>query len=253
MMELLRAGARALGLNLSPGHLELFELYYRELSVWNQRFNLTAITRYEDVQVKHFLDSLSCLLALSPWNPGKLVPDTVPLHLDSHSLWCLDVGSGAGLPGIPIKIMLPDAHMTLIEATRKKADFLRHMVEILSLQNVEVIHARAEHVAHLPEHRERYDVVLARAVAHLRILAEYCLPFCRPGGRLIAPKGEDAADEAEESGVALQSLGGALLEVKSLVLPGLAPERYLIVVDKVGRTPEAYPRRPGIPSKRPLG
>ena len=251
MMELLSAGAKALGLNLGPRHLDMFELYYRELSGWNQRFNLTAITGYEDVQVKHFLDSLSCLLALSPGD-RKGIPNTVPVQLYSQALWCLDVGSGAGLSGLPMKIMLPEVRMTLIETTGKKATFLRHIVNALGLEGVEVINARAEDVGHLPEHRERYDVVLARAVAHLSVLSEYCLPFCRIGGRMIAPKGEDAPQEARSARRAMQRLGGSSAEVKRVVLQGLDSERYLVVVDKVKKTPDPFPRKAGMPSKRPL-
>jgi len=249
---MLREGAKALGLALSPLHLEQFEAYYREMASWNQRFNLTAITGYEEVQLKHFLDSLSCLLALPRDGRAEAIPNTVPLQLKSASLWCLDVGSGAGLPGIPLKIMLPEAKMTLIEATGKKATFLRHITSVLGLRDVEVVHGRAEDVGHTPEHRERYDVVVSRAVAHMSVLAEYCLPLCRVGGRVIAPKGEDGPAEAREAQRALELLGGELVDVKPVVLQGLDSERYLIVIDKVRRTPDEYSRRAGIPAKRPL-
>jgi 16S rRNA (guanine527-N7)-methyltransferase len=252
-MELLREGAKSLGLTLSAGHLAQFERYYQELSAWNQRFNLTAITGYPEVQLKHFLDSLSCLLALPHAAETDGIPSTVPLQWGERSLWCLDVGSGAGFPGLPLKIMLPEAEMTLIEATGKKVAFLRHIVGVLGLKQVQVIHGRAEDVAHLPEHRERYDVVVARAVAQMPALAEYCLPFCRPGGRLVAQKGDEAPAEAEAARGALETLGGWLVEVKPLELPGLEAARYLVVVDKVAKTPELYPRRAGIPAKRPLG
>ena len=252
MMELLRSGARALGLYLDARHLEMFERYYRELSSWNQRFNLTAITRYEDIQIKHFLDSLSCLLALPSSDRDGPIPNTVPLQSDSAELWCLDVGSGAGMPGLPLKIMLPGARMTLVEATGKKVAFLRHVVNVLGLEGVEVLHARVEDVGRTPEHRERYDLVLARAVAHLQVLAEYCLPLCRLGGRMIAPKGEDAVEEARASRRAMTVLGGSLVEIKPVALQGLDSKRYLVVVDKARRTPDAYPRRAGVPSRRPL-
>jgi 16S rRNA (guanine527-N7)-methyltransferase len=251
-MKLLKARAADLGLNLGLRHLELFDVYYRELAVWNQRLNLTAITGYEDVQIKHFLDSLSCLLALTPGGPTA-IPSTVPVQRTSQPLWFLDVGSGAGLPGLPIKIMLPDIRMTLVETTGKKVTFLRHIVKTLELEGVQVLNARAEDVGRLPEHRERYDVVLARAVAHLSVLSEYCLPFARVGGRVVAPKGPDAPDEAKTARIAIEMLGGSLVEVKPVTLPGLDSKRHLIVVDKVAKTPDAYPRRAGIPSKRPLG
>lgn len=253
-MELLKGEAQSLGLTLAAAHLDAFERYYRELAAWNARFNLTAITGYEDVQRKHFLDSLSCVLALptEELSPGVELPDTAPLQRRLAPLRCADVGSGAGFPGLPLKILMPDIRLTLIESTGKKADFLRHMVELLDLKNVEVLPYRAEDVGHMSEHRECYDVVVARAVAHLCVLAEYCLPLIRLGGRLIAQKGEGAPAEAAAAQPALDELGGVLRHVKAVALPGLSEERYLVVVDKLTKSPEQYPRRPGMPSKRPL-
>jgi 16S rRNA (guanine527-N7)-methyltransferase len=250
-MEILQAGAQHLGLSLTARHLALFETYYRELSAWNERMNLTAITAYEEVQRRHFVDSLTCLLAISHDGQSE-VPNTVPLQVRTRPLWLLDVGSGAGFPGLPLKIMLPEAKVTLVEATQKKVRFLEHMVQLLGLKDVEVLNARAEDAGRLEQHRERYDVVVARAVAHLAVLAEYCLPLCRVGGRMIAPKGEDARQEAEESAQALMTLGGELVAIKPVVLPDFPEERYLIVVGKRARTPNAYPRRAGVPSKNPL-
>ncbi|HHX44002.1 MAG TPA: 16S rRNA (guanine(527)-N(7))-methyltransferase RsmG [Chloroflexi bacterium] len=250
-MELLRAGAASLGLTLGASHLRAFETYYRELAAWNQQFNLTAITGYQEVQRRHFLDSLSCLLALPVGAPAPL-PDEVAIQVGSGSLRVADVGSGAGFPGLPLKIMLPDARVTLIEATGKKAAFLQHMVRLLGLQGVEVLAARAEDVGRMPEHREQYDLVVARAVAPLGVLAEYCLPLCRLQRRMVAQKGSEGAEEAEAALPAIARLGGALISVKSLAHEALPPGRTLVVIDKVARTPEAYPRRPGIPSKRPL-
>lgn len=254
-MEILRSGAGTLGLTLSAKHLALFDVYYRELESWNRRFNLTAITGYEEVQRRHFLDSLTCLLAF----PGEAlafeatVPDVVPLQRYAGELHCADVGTGAGFPGLPIKLLMPEVRMTLIEATGKKAAFLRHIISTLGLSQTEVIHGRAEEVGHLPLHRERYDLVLARAVAPLAALLELCLPLCRLGGRLIAPKGEDAPAEAETAVQALAILGGRLTALKQVTLPDLPGQRYLVVIDKVAPTPERYPRRAGIPAKRPLG
>ena len=193
------------------------------MASWNLRFNLTAVTGYEDVQRKHFLDSLSCILAL-PSDPraggtSAGIPDTVPLQVSSRPLWCLDVGSGAGFPGLPLKIMFPEVEMTLVEATGKKAAFLRHMVEILDLENVQVLNSRVEDVGRMPQHRERYDLVLVRAVAHMCVLVEYCLPLCRVGGRMVAQKGEDAEQEALKSRQAIALLGGLLVEVKPVLLP----------------------------------
>ena len=251
-MEVLSEGAKNLGLYPSSRHLALFERYYQELTAWNQRFNLTAITGYQQVQRRHFLDSLSCLVAFPRTSDVDTIPNAVPLQMIARPLWLLDVGSGAGFPGLPIKLMLPDAKLTLIEATQKKVTFLKHMVQVLGVADVEVLHARSEDVAHLPEHRERYDVVVARAVAHLSVVAEYCLPFCCLGGRVIAPKGEGASAEAREAEMALETLGGSLVAIKPVVLPDWDTERYLVVVDKVAPSPDKYPRRAGMPSKRPL-
>ncbi|MBC7237327.1 MAG: 16S rRNA (guanine(527)-N(7))-methyltransferase RsmG [Chloroflexi bacterium] len=251
-MEILVEGARRLGLTLESRHIQLFELYYRELMTWNERFNLTAISGYEQVQSRHFLDSLTCLLALPTSMSTREIPDTVPLQRYGCALRLADVGSGAGFPGLPIKIMLPDAHMTLIEATAKKVAFLRHVVEVLGLSGVQVLNARAEEVGHMPEHRETYDAVMARAVARMATLAEYCLPLCRIGGRMIAPKGEDAEAEAEADKEAIRLLGGTLVAVKPVLLPEIEADHYLVVVDKIAHTPDIYPRRPGVPAKRPL-
>jgi 16S rRNA (guanine527-N7)-methyltransferase len=252
-MEILRQGARTLGLSLSPQQLTRFETYYRELTAWNARFNLTAITGYQEVQRRHFLDSLCCLLAFPQAGAGDAIPDTVPVQRGGLGLRCLDVGSGAGFPGLPLKILLPDLRLTLLESVGKKVTFLQHMARTLQLAEVEIVQGRAEEAGHLAAHRECYDVVLARAVAQLSVLAEYCLPFCRPGGRLIAPKGEGAAQEAQDALGAISLLGGRLVAVKRLALPDLGEnDHHLVVVDKVSRTPERYPRRAGIPAKRPL-
>ena len=251
-MELLVQGARALGLSLGPRHLGQFETYYRELTQWNQRFNLTAITGYQDVQTRHFVDSLSCLLAFFHDDAEGALPDRVPVQRDTRPLRLLDVGSGAGFPGLPLKIMRPDLRVTLLEATGKKVTFLQQMVNCLELSGVDVIKGRAEDLAHEPEHREAYDLVVARAVARMRVLSEYCLPFCRLGGRMVAQKGEGAAEETGEAESALDVLAGRLATIKHLALPGLGDERYLIVIAKVGHTPKDYPRRAGVPAKRPL-
>jgi 16S rRNA (guanine527-N7)-methyltransferase len=241
-MERLDRGARSLGLKLTEQQLATFQAYYQELVAWNQRFNLTAITEYEQVQIRHFVDSLSCLLPLGEMAAAH--PD-VPLH-------CLDVGSGAGFPGLPIKICRPQVHMVLLEATGKKVGFLEHVVAYLGLKDVVAIHGRAEEVAHDAAHRERYDLVFARAVAELPVLAEYVLPFCRLGGRVILQKGVQAQEEAQTAEYAIHFLGGRLRQVIPVELQGLAETRHLVVIEKVACTPEGYPRRPGMPAKRPL-
>ena len=256
-MELLRDAARGFGLCLTTEHLQSFQVYYRELSAWNRRFNLTAVTRYEEVQVKHFLDSLTCLLAfpgsgVASIASGERLPDVIPLSSKDSSLLCIDVGTGAGFPGLPLKIMRPALNMILMESSRKKIAFLEHLMQRLHLEGVESLWARAEEVGQDAHHRQRYDVVLARAVADLSVLAEYCLPLCRKGGLFVAQKGEQIDAELRDAQAAIDLLGGTLREVKPLHLPGLRETRSLVLIDKVGATPAQYPRRPGTPRKRPL-
>lgn len=251
-MEILRQGAGQLGLQLSAQHLQRFQTLYEELCNWNERLNLTAITGYRDVQTRHLLDSLTCLLAFPSQEPQGSIPDTVPVQRPGRVLRCLDVGTGAGFPGIPLRILLPDLRLSLLESVGKKVTWLNHIVRRLNLTAVEIIQGRAEELARDPDHREAYDVVVARAVAPLNVLAEYCLPFCRTGGRFIAPKGEDVQQEAEQAAAAISLLGGRLSAIKQVPLYELLGDHYLVVVDKIAPTPERYPRRTGIPAKRPL-
>jgi 16S rRNA (guanine527-N7)-methyltransferase len=237
-MEKLKTGAEELGLGLSPAQLEQFESYYRELLDWNSRVNLTAITGYEEVQLKHFLDSLTIILA---WPP----------EIDA-GFRVIDVGTGAGLPGIPLKIVFPAIELVLLEATAKKANFLSHIIPKLGLANVEIVVGRAEEVAHQPQYREKFDVVLSRAVAALPALAELTLPFCAVGGSFIAQKKGTIDEEISRAGRAIELLGGNLRGVKKVALAHLPNERHLVVIDKLSPTPEQYPRRPGLPANRPL-
>jgi 16S rRNA (guanine527-N7)-methyltransferase len=238
-MEPLTAGARELDITLADRHLAAFETCYQELTAWNQRFNLTAITDREGVLVRHFLDSLSCLKAL----PRK--------ELEAGAR-VIDVGTGAGFPGLPLKMVCPGMRLTLLEATRKKVTFLENVVGVLGLKGVEVIHGRAEELGRDPAYRERYDWALARAVAEMPTLAEYLLPLVRVGGTALAQKGEGAAAEVHGADAAIVTLGGRVRQLVPVELRGLAETRYLVVVDKVAATPEKYPRRPGVPQKRPL-
>ncbi len=250
-MARLEYGASLLGLRLTAEHIRLFQRYYEELVEWNRRFNLTTVVGYEEVQLRHFLDSLSCLLALPGWS-REVVGCELPIVCQPQPWQCLDVGAGAGFPGVPLKIVCPELRLTLLEATRKKVEFLLHLVDDLGLKQVEVVWDRAESLGRNPAYRERFDVVVARAVADLPILSEYCLPFCRIGGRFIAQKGPEAEREVEDARTAMEQLGGRLREIKEVCLPGQRERRALVVIDKVAHTPPAYPRRPGIPAKRPL-
>lgn len=225
-----------IGLRLSAQQLKLLAQYEQELMIWNERYNLTAIRDIEEVRVKHFLDSLTCIQAMRE-NPGKRL---------------IDIGSGAGFPGLVLKIAYPNLQLTLVDSVGKKTDFCRHVVKTLGLENVEILQDRAENIGQLPNYREQYDWAVARAVATLPVLAEYLLPLVRVGGRMLAMKGESGPAESHASEHALQMLGGHLRQLLKVTLPGVAEERYLVIVDKVAATPARYPRRVGIPSKRPL-
>ncbi len=236
-MEKLNAGAQKLGLYLSPKQLEQFHVYYQELVDWNRRVNLTSIIDYEEVQIKHFLDSLTVALAMKP----------------AVGAGVIDVGTGAGLPGIPLRILLPNIRLVLLEATAKKAKFLHHLNAKLGLDNVEVVVGRAEEIAHNAEYREKFDMVLSRAVAPLPTLTELTLPFCAVGGSFVAQKKGDIDIELNSAHKAITLLGGNLREIKSVDLEEFSDKRWLIVIDKVKPTPPQYPRHPGIPAKRPIG
>jgi 16S rRNA (guanine527-N7)-methyltransferase len=206
------------------------------LVAWNNIHNLTAIREPDQARIKHFLDSLSACLVMKG-SPIERV---------------IDVGTGAGFPGLPLKILYPQMQLTLVESIGKKADFCEHVVAKLGLAGVEVIQMRAEELGRLAAHREQYDWALARAVAILPVLLEYLLPLVRVGGSVLAMKGESGPAEAQTADNAAKLLGGHLRQLHPLTLPGVVEERYLVVVDKVAATPERYPRRVGIPTKRPL-
>ncbi len=229
-----------MGLNITAEQIEQFKVYYQELIDWNKRINLTSVTGYEEVQVTHFLDSLTVVSALKP------------LYGNDLSFNIVDVGTGAGLPGVPLRILYPGIRLVLLEATSKKAKFLHHLIARLGLDNVEIVVGRAEDVAHDTEYRERSELVLSRAVAPLSTLVELTLPFCAVGGSFIAQKKGAIEQEVSQASRAISVLGGNLREVMTINLEEFDDRRCLVVIDKVNLTPQEYPRRPGIPAKRPI-
>jgi len=224
------------GSKLTSQQVAALEIYAQELKEWNTIHNLTAIRETREVRVKHFLDSLSACLAMRGSMVGRVI----------------DVGTGAGFPGLPLKILYPQMQLTLVESVGKKTAFCEHLISRLCLSGVEVIQMRAEELGQHPTHREKYDWALARAVAIMPVLLEYLLPLVKVGGSVLAMKGESGPAEAHAADKAIQLLGGHLRQLVPLTLPGVVEERYLVVVDKVATTPEKYPRRVGIPAKRPL-
>ena len=238
-LEKLFQGAQHLGLELSQRQLEQFDLYRRLMLQWNHRVNLTSIVDYENVQLLHFLDSLTVLEALPSRQP--------------HISWrVIDLGTGAGLPGIPLKLAWPELELVLVESVAKKTAFLQHLVAALELEAVEVITARAEELGQMDTFRERFDLTLARGLAKLSTLVELALPFCKRGGLFIAQKKGAIQRELDEARDAIATLGGRLQGILPISIDGLPAGRVLVVIEKIAATPLRYPRRTGVPAKRPL-
>jgi 16S rRNA (guanine527-N7)-methyltransferase len=235
-MESFVQSCKKLGVSVSDAQLSKFIRYRSMLLQWNERFNLTAIKSEQGVDIRHFLDSLSL---------ASLLGDMRGMHL-------VDVGSGAGFPGLPLKIIQPDLQLTLVESVQKKAGFMNQVIEELELTQCRVLSLRAEDLGRSTSGRERYDAAVARAVANLSVLVEYLLPLTRIGGFILAPKGKEAHRETQKAETAIQILGGRLQGIMQVEIPGLAEERYVVVIDKVAATPEKYPRRAGMAVKRPL-
>ena len=236
-MSLLYQHARAFGLDLMPVQQAQFETYYHLLVEWNEKFNLTALTEYTGVQLKHFLDSLTAAPLLAGQTQGKKL---------------LDVGAGAGFPGIALAIAFPELRVTLLEATGKKVRFLDEVTRALPLENVIAVHGRAEEFAHDAKQRAGYDYVVARALAEMRTLVEYTLPCARIGGFVIAYKAIGAEKETAHAQHAIETLGGRVREIVPVKLADLDDVRHLVVIDKIAPTPDPYPRAGGAPKNRPL-
>ncbi|WP_340005909.1 16S rRNA (guanine(527)-N(7))-methyltransferase RsmG [Paenibacillus sp. FSL K6-0276] len=224
------------GITLTAEQLEQFDLYYKELVSWNEKMNLTGITEREQVYTKHFYDSISLAFFLNINEINNLA----------------DIGSGAGFPGIPLKICFPHLKLTIIDSLSKRISFLQHVCTKLKLTDVQLIHGRAEDIARQFTHRDAYDLVTARAVARLSLLNEFCLPFTRKDGVFAAMKGNDPSEELSEAKYSLKELRAQLGKVESFSLPVEESARHIVIIRKTGATPAKYPRKAGIPSKTPL-
>jgi 16S rRNA (guanine527-N7)-methyltransferase len=231
----LEKAALAYGLELSEKQVEDFGLYYEMLLDYNERVNLTAITEPGEVAVKHIIDSLSCY-------ESDIFPDGVSV---------IDVGTGAGFPGVALKIFRPGLKLTLMDSLKKRLVFLEAVAKALNI-NAAMIHSRAETAGQNKAHREKYDLAVSRAVAKLSVLAEYCLPLVKVGGYFVALKGASYETEIAEAEKAISALGGSLAKITPITLPFLPDKRAVIYLKKITPTPKTYPRREGIPSKNPL-
>jgi 16S rRNA (guanine527-N7)-methyltransferase len=237
-LDTLLQGIEGIKLDLGQHHITLFKSYYRELIKWNRKTNLTSIVGYQEVQSKHFLDSLSLSRA-------------IPSHLRNGGS-VVDIGSGAGFPSIPLKIIWPELKVSLIESTRKKADFLEHIVQTLELKDVIIHNKRAETLAHNPELRSQFDIAVTRAVSNLATVAELTLPFCKIGGLSLVQKKAGIGQEISDSQKAISILGGKLEEIKQVNLKEIGEPRWILCLRKLMCSPNSYPRRVGVPAKRPI-
>lgn len=234
LLNTLKEGFSQLEIDYNDKQLEQFKNYYDLLVEWNNKFNLTSITTEEEVAIKHFIDSVL---------PSKYFPL-------GHKI--IDVGSGAGFPGIPLKILYPQIELVLLDSLQKRVNFLNHVISVLGLENVNVIHGRAEDFGNNKLYREDFSYSCSRAVAKLSILSEYCLPFIKIGGLFLAYKGPGANSELETGNKAIELLGGKVNEIKSFNLPITGEERNIVVIEKIKNTPKIYPRKAGTPEKKPL-
>ncbi len=235
--EELEQAAEAYGISLTSHQRGQLGMYYRLLMEWNQKMNLTAITEPHEVAVKHMIDSLSAF-----------DEDDFP-----ENAAIIDVGTGAGFPGIPLKIFRPDLRLTLLDSLNKRISFLQAVVDALQLEQAVCVHGRAEEAARKKEYREHYDIAVSRAVARLSVLSEYCLPFVKKGGVFLALKGMKYQEEMEEAEKAVKILGGGEMKARSVHLPGLEDKRAVISVRKLSATPKTYPRKAGTPERNPIG
>lgn len=234
--ELLYRGCQELEIEIEKEMVLQLIKYKDILLEWNKKMNLTAIEEPKEIVIKHFLDSLTCLMTKQLTSQGSLI----------------DVGTGAGFPGIPLKVLLPDLKLTLLDALNKRINFLKEVSDQLNLHNITFLHGRAEDYGQNKEHREQYDFAVARAVASMNVLAEYCLPFVKIGGYFICQKGPQLSAELTEAKRALSVLGGNVVDEMTIPLPFSDIKHRIVVIEKVRQTPTKYPRKAGKPSKEPI-
>ncbi len=225
-----------MGISLSDGQLAQFDRYYHLLLEWNEKMNLTAITDFTEVWQKHFLDSLTMIGVREISDPVTMI----------------DVGTGAGFPGIPLKIVYPQIELTLLDSLNKRITFLNEVIRELGLTGVTAIHGRSEEIAKKPEYREQFDICVSRAVANLSTLSEYCLPFVKIGGCFISYKGSECKEELVSGRKAIRLLGGSVSQVMEFTVPHTDLGRTLILTEKEFKTPKKFPRKAGTPAKEPL-
>lgn len=231
-----KEGLKELNIQLTDEQFQQFLTYYEMLIEKNKVMNLTAITEYEEVIEKHFLDSLSLIKAIELDKPAKL----------------LDLGTGAGFPGIPLKIAFPNLEILLMDSLNKRIQFLKEVIDTLKLADITAVHGRAEEMARKKEYREAFDFCVSRAVANLSSLSEYCIPFIKTSGSFISYKSGDIEEELQQSKKAVHILGGRIKDVLKFQLPNTEMSRSLVVIEKIKSTPKAYPRKAGTPSKEPI-
>lgn len=225
-------------IEINDGKLDQFSTYYELLTEWNSFMNLTAITKFDEVLKKHFVDSISL---------AKAFPD-----IKDKEYTLIDVGTGAGFPGIPLKIVFPKMKVVLLDSLNKRVSFLNEVIDQLQLSDTEALHGRAEDYAKKKEYRESFDICVSRAVANLSTLSEYCIPFVKPGGFFVSYKSEKITEEFENAVNAIKILGGQYDRQVEFNLPGSDIYRNLFMIKKTGITPNRYPRKAGLPSKEPL-
>jgi len=236
MKDLLSQAAQQINISLEEKQLQQFLKYKELLLEWNEKMNLTAITDEREIILKHFID---CISVLSVYTPGEKAA-------------LIDVGTGAGFPGVPLKIAVPSLRVTLLDSLNKRINFLNELTESLKLKDVECIHSRAEEAGKNKLYREKYDVCVSRAVANLATLAEYCLPFVKVGGEFISLKGPDVEEELNSSKKAIKTLGGEITGVKVINIPFTDINHSIVMIKKVRQTPAQYPRKAGTASKEPI-